>query len=45
MGAGDIALIDFEEGEIKIIAQSPIDEPGELELEPVLEEEPTLAGG
>ena len=45
LGAGDIALIDFEEGEIKIIAQSPIDEPGELELEPVLEEEPTLAGG
>ena len=45
LGAGDIALIDFEEGEIKITAQSPIDEPGELELEPVLEEEPTLAGG
>ena len=45
LGAGDIAVIDFEEGEIKIIAQSPIDEPGELELEPVLEEEPTLAGG
>ena len=45
LGAGDIAVIDFEEGEIKITAQSPIDEPGELELEPVLEEEPTLAGG
>ena len=44
LGAGDIAVIDFEEGEIKITAQSPIDEPGELELEPVLEEEPTLAG-
>ena len=45
LGAGDIAVIDFEEGEIKITAQSPIDEPGEIELEPVLEEEPTLAGG
>ena len=45
LGAGDIAIIDFEEGEIKITAQSPIDEPSELELEPVLEEEPTLAGG
>ena len=45
LGAGDIAVIDFEEGEIKITAQSPIDEPGEFELEPVLEEEPTLAGG
>ena len=37
LGAGDIALIDLEEGEIKITGKSP------AETEAVLEEEPTLA--
>ena len=46
LGAGDIAVIDFEEGEIKITAKFlPTDEPDEPgpEPEPALEEEPTLA--
>ena len=43
LGAGDIAVIDFEEGEIKITAKFlPTDEP-DPEPEPALEEEPTLA--
>ncbi len=42
LGAGDIAQIDLEEGEITITARSPI---GELALDepPVAAEEPTLA--
>ena len=41
LGAGDVALIDLEEGEIKITAKSPAETDAEADV--VLEEEPTLA--
>ena len=43
LGAGDVAVIDFEEGEIKITAKPPSEQEDEPDPEPVLEEEPSLA--
>ena len=43
LGAGDVAVIDFEEGEIKITAKPPSEQDDEPAPEPVLEEEPSLA--
>ena len=43
LGAGDVAVIDFEEGEIKITAKPPSEQEDEPAPEPVLEEEPSLA--
>ena len=45
LGAGDIAIIDFEEGEIKITAKPPSEQEDEPdpEPEPALEEAPSLA--
>ena len=45
LGAGDIAIIDFEEGEIKITAKPPSEQEDEPDPdpEPALEEAPSLA--